>query len=80
MLSLFNILIIAKLKMPVNVKKTTFLTIVICVLMALVISQEEIQAKTPDLLGQLEFLRPGDNAVKIAGFRSASIAPATDKR
>ena len=55
--------------MQIKMKKVILLLAVLCVLMILVISQKEIQAKTSS--ARLESLRSGNNAAKIDGFRSA---------
>ena len=55
--------------MQIKMKKVILLPAVLCVLMTLVISQKEIQAKTS--LVRLESLRSGNNAAKIDGFRAA---------
>ena len=55
--------------MQIKMKKVILLLAVLCVLMILVISQKEIQAKTSS--ARLDSLRSGNNAAKIDGFRSA---------
>ena len=57
--------------MKVSVKKSRLLCMVICILIALLVSQKEIRAKTPAPFVSSEPLLPSQNIVKVDGFRSA---------
>ena len=57
--------------MKISVKKSRLLCMVICILIALFVSQKEIRAKTPAPFVSSESLLPSKNIVKVDGFRSA---------